>query len=548
MQAADWPAGFEIEFETKRPQNSWAFVPPKQVAVPINPSAPDHWQRHPIDAFIYRKLNENGLQPSPPVERETLIRRITLDLTGLPPDWNDVRKFSSSSDEIDATYSDLVDRLLASPRYGERWAQHWLDVIRWAETVGFETNLARPNAWHYRDWVIDALNADKPYDQFIFEQIAGDSVAQDAALGFLVAGPANLPGQIGRDESAMRQARQDELDEVIRTVSQSLFGLTIGCARCHDHKFDPITMRDYYAMQAIFAGLSYGDRRLRGEQNDRWTEQLPAARERLEQLVIDREQLRKQHHLRPEVARVQLETFEPILAEKIRMRINATGNQSPASLYEFEVFSTEENGKLSQNVALAESGAIPSASGFALANQTRHFDNLTDGSVDQRQAFPWVNDKPGPAWIQVELPEPIIIDRIRWHNGSSVPADYVIEVLPPKSTDWQTIADAMDRMPRIDDTRPAGQIQLANLSTELVADIVRNRDQIRAAQSEVHRLAAGPQVYAAQFNDSPEPTWQLRRGDPMQRVERVDPAVPAVLNGDPSVTADSPKSLRGAQD
>jgi hypothetical protein len=159
--------------------------------------------------------------------------------------------------------------LLASPRYGERWAQHWLDVIRWAETVGFETNLERPNAWHYRDRVIHALNFDLPYDQLIRDQLAGDITGADDALGFLVSGPANLPGQVRRDEHAMRSARQDELDEVIRTVGQSMLGLTLGCARCHEHKFDPVTMRDYYGMRAIFEGLRYGDRRLRREKNDR---------------------------------------------------------------------------------------------------------------------------------------------------------------------------------------------------------------------------------------------------------------------------------------
>ena len=218
----------------------------------------------------------------------------------------------------------MVDRLLALPTLRGALAQHWLDVIRWAETVGFETNLARPNAWHYRDWVIRSLNEDKPYNQFVFEQLAGDTVEEDAALGFLVAGPANLPGQIGRDEAAMREARQDELDEVIRTVGQSLFGLTIGCGRCHDHKFDPITQRDYYSMQAIFAGLTYGDRRLRGPQNDEWTAQVPAARDRVRTLTEQREQLRIQHNLRPPLTNVQEERFDPVTAVALRMQIEST--------------------------------------------------------------------------------------------------------------------------------------------------------------------------------------------------------------------------------
>ena len=264
----------------------------------------------------------------------------------------------------------MIDGLLASPQYGERWAQHWLDVIRWAETVGFETNIERPNAWYYRDWIIDALNRDLPYDRFIHDQLTGDVTGTDAALGFLVSGPALQPGQIGRDEEAMRSARQDELDEVIRTVSQGMLGLTIGCSRCHDHKFDPILQKDYFGMQAIFSGLRYGNRRLRGEENDDWTAKVPEQQMTVATLKSDLEKLRLLHKLRPPLASVQSELFEPIRAQSIRMKIAATINGRPASLYEFQAW-TPEN----LNIALASTGAIPSASSFALANQTRHFEN-----------------------------------------------------------------------------------------------------------------------------------------------------------------------------
>ena len=525
---ANWPSEIVLQPSSSHDTDWWSLQPRKSVASPRLDDAPESWQKNPIDAFIYRRLSKSGLEPSPLASRQTLIRRATLDLTGLPPTWNEVTEFVRDSRDDDHAFESVVDRLLRSPRYGERWAQHWLDVIRWAETVGFETNNPRPNAWHYRDWIIDSLNADKPYDQFIFEQIAGDTVDQDAALGFLVAGPANLPGQIGRDESAMRQARQDELDEVIRTVSQSLLGLTIDCARCHNHKFDPITQRDYYAMQAIFAGLSYGNRRLRGEQNDRWAARIPEIKQRLQKLEARREQLRVQHHLRPALSNIQTETFEPVEAERVRMRIEATATGKPASLYEFEIYTSGEAGQ-SVNVALASSGAVPSASGFALANQTRHFENLVDGDVDKRQAFPWVNDKNGPAWIQVDLARPFEIARVTWHSGSSVPASYAIEIQTPGSDDWIEVAHTRDRIPATRDTRSAEQIQLANLSTDKVTEIIANRDQIRSATSERNRLAAGPQVYAASFLERPAPTWLLRRGDPMQRTEQVFPSIPDVF-------------------
>lgn len=516
----------------------------------------DHWSFKPlvefgehasqsIDQFIDARLAERGLIRNPIADPRTLARRIYFDLTGLPP----------TPDEVDAfvrqpNTAQLVEQLLASPRYGERWAQHWLDVIRWAETVGFETNAERQFAWPYRDWVIDSLNADKPYDRFLFEQIAGDTVGEDAALGFLVAGPANLPGQIGRDEVAMRGARQDELDEVISTVSQACLGLTVGCARCHDHKFDPILQKDYYSMQAIFAGLSYGTRRWRGPENDAWTLQVPAVRDELNALRNKLQALREKNKLREALADVHAESFAPVMANAIRMRIHATNNGTPASLYEFEVWG-QAHGIIGEpsNVALASNGAMGSASSFALANQTRHFDNLIDGSVDQRQAYPWVAAKSGPAWFQVDFKMPTVIDRIVFHRGTSMPTNFTIEVLDSTSDtstsesslsdgaksdeeskpQWREIAHARDRLPREDDNRKWEELEIANLSVEATQAVWGLLKSTRAAKTKLAQLSAGPQVYAASFSSEPTETYLLRRGDAMQRSEQVTPAIPEYL-------------------
>ena len=439
-------------------EKHWSLQPMKRVAVPA--------KGNPIDYFIGRKLREQGLKSSPEADRVTLLRRVTLDLTGLPPSPQKVKIFVEDSRNTEVAFAEVVDGLLSSPRYGERWAQHWLDVIRWAETVGFETNIERQNAWHYRDWVISAFNRDLPYSQFIRDQLAGDVTGADAALGFLVAGPALQPGQIGRDEEAMRSARQDELDEVVRTVSQGLFGLTIGCARCHDHKFDPILQKDYYSMQAIFSGLRYGNRRLRDKQNDEWTDQVPAQQKTVEKLKAELEQLRVKHKQRTPLANVHSETFESVVAQSIRMKIAATINGSPASLYEFQAW-TPGN----QNVALASTGATPSASSFALANQSRHFENLTDGAGDRRQAFPRVSEKVGPAWIRIDFPKPMQLNRITWHNGSSVPANYLIEILNPNK-EWKTVANTEDRLLRTDDTRSVDQVRLKGLDTNQIKELV----------------------------------------------------------------------------
>lgn len=496
----------------------WSLRPIEPVRVP---ATDDAWISNPIDAFILSQLHRKGLSPSPPADRHTLVRRMFLVLHGIPPGPEELDRFHSASIES------LIDYLLGSPRYGERWAQHWLDVIRWAETAGFETNNPRPNAWPYRDWVIASLNADKPYDRFLFEQIAGDTVGEDAALGFLVAGPANLPGQIGRDEESMRQARQDELDEVLRTVGQAFMGLTLGCARCHDHKFDPITAKDYYQTQAVFAGLSYGDRRLRGAENTRWTAQVPQAFERVRALREQLERLRTELQLEPPLRDVEEDRFAPVEARSVRMEILATTGGSPASLYEFEIWTAGANGEQSVNVALAERGATASASGFALENQTRHPDNLNDGEIDARQAFPWKADKSGPAWIQIDLQTPMQIDRVVWHRGESVPANYDISVQNTDGT-WKRVAHSRNRLPRTDDMRKARDVHLDGATAEQTARVVNLISKLRAAQSEHARLAAGPQVHAAVFS-APETTWLLSRGDPMRRVESVHANVPAVL-------------------
>ena len=242
------------------PKAHWSFQPLHRARTPSS--------QHPVDAFVDAQLKTRDISvPRVPADGITLVRRMFLDLHGLPPTPEQLDKWVPrlSGDDARKAAKQLVDELLASPRYGERWAQHWLDIVRYADTHGYEVNTPRPNAWPYRDYVINAFNNDTPYDRFVTEQLAGDTENAPAATGFLVAAAALLPGQIGKDEASKRQARQDELDEIIVGTSATFLGLTVGCARCHDHKFDPIPQRDYYAFQAFFAGVKYGDREVRGD-------------------------------------------------------------------------------------------------------------------------------------------------------------------------------------------------------------------------------------------------------------------------------------------
>ncbi|MFT7542330.1 MAG: hypothetical protein ACI9K5_003309, partial [Gammaproteobacteria bacterium] len=251
-QGADWGAA-AVEIDGA---DHWSLQP---IVRPELPEATHPEWGQPIDRFVLAGLEAAGLQPAPLAERATLLRRMSLVLCGLPPAPEEVEAFAGSAG--DEAYGELLERLLASENYGERWARHWLDVARFAETTGFETNTPRPTAWRYRDYIVRAFNDDMPYDRFLTEQIAGDAFGVDAATGFLVGGAYDTVKS--PDVGLTLQQRQDELADIINTTSTAFMGLTVACARCHDHKFDPIAQSDYYSMQAIFAGVQHGERPLR---------------------------------------------------------------------------------------------------------------------------------------------------------------------------------------------------------------------------------------------------------------------------------------------
>ncbi|GIW89082.1 MAG: cytochrome c [Isosphaeraceae bacterium] len=240
----------------------WSFQP---IARPTPPALSSDWLRTPIDAFVLDRLRAEGLTPNPEADRRTLIRRVTFDLTGLPPTPDDVAAFES--DPRPDAYERVVDRLLASPAYGERWARHWLDVVHYADTHGYDKDKRRDHAWPYRDYVIRSLNAGKPYSRFVREQIAGDVLDPSnpdavVATGFVAAGPWDFVGhvELGEDTIEKRKTRALDRDDMVANTMSTFTSLTVHCARCHDHKFDPIPTRDYYRLQAVFAGVDRGDR------------------------------------------------------------------------------------------------------------------------------------------------------------------------------------------------------------------------------------------------------------------------------------------------
>jgi hypothetical protein len=274
---------------TAQQRRWWAFQKVVKPAVPT-PSAKG-WVANDIDAFVLAKLEEKKLTPAPAADKVTLIRRATLDLTGLLPTPEEVQTFLSDSSP-DA-FAKVVDRLLASPRYGERWARHWLDLARYADSEGFKSDETRPNIWRYRDYVIDSFNQDKPYDRFMKEQIAGDELYPDDPAALIATGfNRHFP-----DESNARnlmQRRQELLNDITDTVSATFLGMTYGCARCHDHKFDPILHKDYYRLQAFFANTRIEDsaslepaarRRELAEKRAVWEEKTKDIRAEMDKIV-----------------------------------------------------------------------------------------------------------------------------------------------------------------------------------------------------------------------------------------------------------------------
>jgi len=250
-EGAPWPE------DTPAPQQQggqlsdhWAFKPIQKPEVPAVRKL--NWVRNPIDSFVLAKLESKGWAPSPPAEPRALLRRVYLDIVGLPPSLAEQEAFlqASTPETLDRVVTDLLSR----PAYGERWARHWLDLVRYAETNGYERDATKPHGWRYRDYVIRSLNGDKPYDRFVLEQLAGDELP-DADAETMIATGFHRLGPWDDEPADPKTDRYDQLDDIVSTTSQVFLGLTLGCARCHDHKFDPLTQSDYYRMVAIFNGL-----------------------------------------------------------------------------------------------------------------------------------------------------------------------------------------------------------------------------------------------------------------------------------------------------
>ena len=518
----------------------WSFQP---VQLPPIPRSDDPFARQAIDAFVLAKLQSKALAPSPPADRPTLLRRLTLVAHGLTPSPAQVQAFVQ--DPRPDAYERLVDEALASPRYGERWARHWMDIARYADTNGFETNRPRPNAWPFRDYLIAAFNDDKPYDQFIREQLAGDALGQDAATGFLVAGTYDI---VKGDPTLNAMQRQDELADMVNTTGTAFMGLTMGCARCHNHKFDPILQKDYYAMQAVFAGVNHGERPIRQPQSEAAAKEGAALAAAESAQAAHLETFRQKAAaaaspsaplLPPVNAQRNEESFPALETSAVRFTIAASSAAEPG-LDELEIYDAS-----GQNVALATRGAIPTASGTLPGYPAHQLQHLNDGLTGNEHS--WIASAP-TGWVQIDFPAPTRIQRLVWGRDRSgafqdrLAIRYQIEARGPSGS-WIPLANSEARAPFAGPADPAAF--LAKLSPADAAAARAALQDLAATRSRLAALRGSQNGWIGTFTQ-PDKTYRLYRGELLQKREVVAPDSLTVL-GSLGLAVDAPEQQRRLQ-
>ena len=526
---AEWPGQMDQVLEEKT--EHWSYLPVERPKVAVGDSI------NPIDAFLNAKLAEEGIEANEPADAVSLAKRVSVLLTGMIPTPEKVKDFEADFVvDRDEAYAALVDELMASPHFGERWAQHWLDVIRWAETNGSEANLYRKNAWIYRDYVVRAFNEDIPYDQFIKEQLAGDQFGVGEATGFLVAGPHVPAATVGREPSAIRQARADRIDEIMSTVGASMMGVTVSCARCHNHKFDPISITDYYAMSAVFQGVEFGGR------YPEFAEDHPRRQRALEiypKVFAQRAILRENSAWEEDWGGFKELQF----AEQKTKALRIDFDWPNVSLDELEVFGPSD---YNENLALARLGTILKED-ESIADKRNPLKNANDGkfgTMAWRVKAPKESGK--KPWVEIHFPEEQSVNRFRYSSNREYyfETDYLsqgkggglpslkVSVLQDDGG-WKTIAGSKAASERM-----AGSAKLKEASDEL------------------HRLIGllteeGPRhAFVGHFTEMPNKTHVMHRGSPENLRDEVEPAGFALMDGDlglSSETSDPQRRLAFAE-
>lgn len=520
-EGAGWPGQMDEVLEETT--DHWSFSPVRRPEVPAQ-------EENPIDAFLSVALGEAGLVPNETADSRSLIKRASVTLTGLPPTPERVEAFTRDyNSDPGKAYEGLVDELLASPHFGERWAQHWLDAIRWGETNGSESNLYRKGAWTYRDYVVRSFNEDLPYDQFIVQQLAGDQHGVGEATGFLVAGPHVPAATVGREPTAIRQARADRMDEVMQTVGSAMMGLTVSCARCHNHKFDPVSIQDYYAMTAVFQGLEFGGRRpevTRGHPRKIAADKIRHAMEQ------EREILRSSgFSWREDWGGFHEYHFKPMATRVVRLEFL---NPS-VFIDEMEFFGPEDTTK---NLALATLGTELKTDP-AMVNGSGHVKLANDGEYGtmmwKAKAPKGSKERP---WVEFHFPEVIQLNRFRISNNR----EYYFE------TDYLTQMGGTPPGFKISILEEDGSwrpISHSKHSEERIHKDPKLKEAHDRLQTLVRRLnEEGPRhSFIGKFVE-PGITKVLFRGSPENPRDEVVPAGIEILDGNLGLDSSSPESLR----
>lgn len=494
----------------------WSFQPIIRAAIP------QVGVESAIDAFLLEKLGQQDLAFAAMADRRTLIRRLYLVMLGLLPKPEVVEAFVQ--DQRPDAWERLVSEVLESPHYGERWGRHWLDLIRFGETHGFETNRERPHAWRYRDWVIQAFNEDKPYNVFVEQQLAGDILGEPIGTGFLVAGPHDLVKSPDINLTLMQ--RQDELSDLINATGTAFLGLTLGCARCHNHKFDPVTQRDFYAIQAVFAGVQHADRDLplpedRSRQISNLDQQLAALSKRLEPFLVSAASSGERVAVSPALNQ---ENFPAVATRFVRFQVNQTTGGQPC-LDELEVYSGETN------VALKSHGSRATSSSNLPGYEIHKLDHIHDGRFGNSHS--WISNEPGRGWVQIEFAEAQEIQKITWardregHYQDRLVTEYEISVSLDGS-DWQVIASHRDRIPYKSNPRQEPRYQFEGVPDPMAKQARAWEAELNSLNKQREQLLIPLKVYAGTFQQ-PGPTHRLYRGDPLAPREVVPPDAIAIL-------------------
>jgi mono/diheme cytochrome c family protein len=521
-EGADWPGQMDQKLELKT--DHWSFQP---ISKPTPPSS----SKGPIDSFLEKKLQEAGLKPNESADPRDLIRRVHITLTGLPPTSEEVASFLKSwSANPQQAYANLVDTQLASPHFGERWAQHWLDVIRWAETNGSESNLYRKNAWLYRDYVIRAFNNDLPYDRFIKEQLAGDQMDAGEATGFLVAGPHVPAATVGRVPSAIRQARADRMDEIMQTLGASMMGVTVSCARCHNHKFDPISIQDYYSLTAVFQGVEFGGRipELAKDHPRR-----KFAKKTYPKLNTERKILRDSIGVWEERWGAHSDLVFPATRTK-KLRVEFLWPK--VFIDELELFGPDNRLK-----NLAREATLTEAPGMRQEGST--VEKANDGKYGTMswKSFAKKGAKEKP-WVEITLPEAVEIDRVRISSNREyyLETDYLTKLPGNKHPTMRVLApDENGNWKVLGGSQQAQQLLAQKPDLKEAADRLHQHIQSLAKEGPQH-------AFVGRFSPMrlPPATKVFHRGSPENPRDKVPPSGFAIMNGDLGLDSNASDSER----